>query len=63
MRLISYYELRPLKGIIYTRPGISKLIRAGKFPKPIQISPKRIAWLEEEIDAHIAGLVKQREAA
>ena len=63
MRLISFDELKPRKGILFTRVGLKKLIAAGKFPRPIQLSPKRIASIESEIDAYIAGLAERREAA
>lgn len=34
-------------------------IRLGKFPKPIRIGPKSVAWRESELDAWLAS----REAA
>ena len=53
MRLITYDQLKPEKGIPYTREWIAKLVKAGKFPMPVPLSKKRKAWVDEEIDQHI----------
>lgn len=31
------------------RTQIARLVKAGKFPKPIYISDRRKAWLEHEV--------------
>lgn len=37
-------------------------VRAGKFPKPISLSPRRVAWRETEIRALVDRLlVDERE--
>jgi predicted DNA-binding transcriptional regulator AlpA len=41
-------------GEVIDRTGIPKstvysMIAAGKFPAPIQITPRRVAWLENEV--------------
>ncbi len=33
-----------------------ELVRAGKFPPPVQISPHRVAWRTSAVQAHIDGL-------
>ncbi|SOC51008.1 transcriptional regulator, AlpA family [Chromohalobacter canadensis] len=43
---------------VLRRCGISnstlhRLINAGDFPAPIQLSPRAVAWIEEEITAWI----------
>lgn len=38
-----------------TKPTIRTLILAGDFPEPIQLAPRRIAWLESEISAWMAA--------
>lgn len=62
MRLLRYDDLA-LKGINYGRDHLRHKCKAGEFPRPVQISPKRIAWREEDIDAWIASLVRQGEQA
>jgi prophage regulatory protein len=50
MRLLDYSDLRPRKGISYTRRHLKRKCDAGSFPKPIPVSDTKIAWIEEEID-------------
>lgn len=63
MKLITFAALKE-KGHPYTRRHTDRLIEAGKFPAPIKIGDGRVgrvAWLEEEIEAHYARLAAQRE--
>jgi predicted DNA-binding transcriptional regulator AlpA len=63
MKLLSLDELRPKKGINYHTQHIKKLIKDGKFPRPIRLSGgKSIAFIEEEIDAYLEGLKAQRDS-
>jgi prophage regulatory protein len=39
------------------------LIKAGKFPKPIQIGARRIAFLESEVDEWIASRIAASRSA
>ena len=48
-RWLSYKELKPLKGISYSRIHLKRLEDAGKFPKRIK-SGARIYWYEHEVD-------------
>jgi hypothetical protein len=41
---VPYPHLRD-HGIHYTRVHLSRLVRAGLFPAPHQLSPNRIAWV------------------
>ncbi len=48
------------KPAVFDRVGLSdttvwRLARAGKFPKPIRISPGAVAWLESDIDDWISA--------
>ena len=56
-RLLTFNELKTLKGISYTRQHIERLEKADKFPKRIKIGA-RVYWYEHEIDEW-----KQSEAA
>ena len=33
-----------------SRTQIERLVRAKQFPQPVQLSPKRKAWIENEVD-------------
>jgi len=59
MKLLDYKRLRE-RGIPYTRVHLARLIKADKFPAPVSLSTKRIAWVEAEIDDWIAKLADQR---
>jgi prophage regulatory protein len=63
MRFLRYPELESLKGIPFTRVHIDRLEKAGKFPKRVHLSEMTIAWIEAEIDAHLAAKVAEREIA
>jgi prophage regulatory protein len=48
---LTYKQLKPLKGISYSREHIKRLEKAGKFPK--RIKPEggsRVYWWEHEVD-------------
>lgn len=47
--VLSYKELKSLKGIPYSRQHLYRLEEAGAFPKRIRIGAK-IGWYEHEID-------------
>ncbi|TBB88094.1 helix-turn-helix transcriptional regulator [Rhizobium ruizarguesonis] len=59
MKLLPYDELRPKKGISYSRPQIWRKVKDGSFPRPIKVGAGRSAWVDSEIDAWI----EQRMAA
>jgi prophage regulatory protein len=62
MKLLSYDELKPLKGIDYSKVQLWRLEKARKFPKRIALSPNRCAWAEDEVDAWIKAKVAARDA-
>lgn len=47
-----------LKRVGYSRSTIYQLIAEGKFPKPISLGERAVAWLESDIDAWIAARVE-----
>jgi hypothetical protein len=63
VRLIDPHALREEKGITYHPNHLRVLWKRGEFPAPFQLSPRRIAWLEEEIDAWIVAKAKQSKSA
>jgi predicted DNA-binding transcriptional regulator AlpA len=60
VKFLSYPELKSLKGIPYTRRHLRDLVAAGKFPRPVELSEARIAWIEDEIDQWQADKAAQR---
>lgn len=59
--LIIFSELKPKKGIPYCRDHLRRLWKEGKFPKPVDVGPGRLAWIESEVDAHIEAIVAKRD--
>jgi prophage regulatory protein len=53
LRLPSVLERVP-----YSRPNLYRLVRLGKFPKPISLGGRAVAWIESEVDDWIAERVK-----
>lgn len=51
----------PEKGIIYSRNYIDRLIKEGRFPKPVYLSPRRRAFVESEVDAWIKERADKRD--
>ena len=51
-RLLTFNELKTLKGIYDTRQHIHRLEKAGEFPKRIKIGA-RVYWYEHEIDEYV----------
>ena len=60
MLLLDNQALRE-RGITFHPTHIWRLVKAGKFPKPIKVGAQKNAWLESEIEEWIAGLVEQRD--
>jgi prophage regulatory protein len=63
MRVLSFPELRELKGIIWSRPHVHRLMDAGKFPRPIKLGKNTAAWLEDDIDKWISERMAERDSA
>jgi prophage regulatory protein len=63
MRLLDYDDLAA-KGIRYSRCHLWRLIKAGRFPKPVKLGDgARNAWVEMEIDAFIKARIAERDQA
>ncbi|MHB1087100.1 MAG: helix-turn-helix transcriptional regulator [Minisyncoccota bacterium] len=49
------------------RTGVSKRqlyteVAEGRFPRPVQLTSRRVGWVESEIDAWIEGRIARRDA-
>jgi len=64
MRMLSFAELKPVKGIPYCRDHIRRLVNAGQFPRPVKLGQRqnsRLAWPEPEIDQWQADRMAERD--
>lgn len=57
-RLIRRKEVQDKTG--FGASSIYAEMAKGKFPKSIQISERRVAWIESEIDAWISERIESR---
>ena len=62
-RFISYDELKPKKGISYSKTQLWRKEKDGTFPRRVKVGAQRHAWLEDEIDIWIAARAAEREGA
>lgn len=46
-----------------SRSTIYDAIKAGTFPKPIQLGPRSVGWLESDIAAWLAARIEQSRKA
>jgi predicted DNA-binding transcriptional regulator AlpA len=60
MRILTFEELGPLKGIPWTRDHVRRKCRDGEFPAPIQLSAARIGWIEAEVDRWLEERAQHR---
>ncbi|HWK87031.1 MAG TPA: AlpA family phage regulatory protein [Xanthobacteraceae bacterium] len=65
MKLLTFQDLKKLKGISASKVTIHRLAARGQFPKPIKLcngptSPNY--WSADEIDAWLAAKLEQRAA-
>jgi prophage regulatory protein len=51
------------KGIRYSPAQLRRLENAGEFPRRVQLSANRVAWVESEIEDWCEARAAAREAA
>jgi prophage regulatory protein len=61
MKLLSYDDLKPLKGIPYSKVQLWRLEKQQKFPKRVLMGPGRHGWAEHELDTWIADRIRARD--
>ncbi len=52
MRAIRIKEV--IQKISLSQSTIYAMITKGEFPKPFELTPGRVAWIEEDVDAWLA---------
>jgi predicted DNA-binding transcriptional regulator AlpA len=62
MTFLTFPELKSA-GVGYSRVHIDRLEKAGEFPKRVHLGANRVAWLADEIQAHMARAVTARSVA
>jgi prophage regulatory protein len=61
MKVLSFRDLREVKGINFCRVHVARLVKAGEFPAPLKIGARRIGWVEAEVDAFLKARAAERE--
>jgi prophage regulatory protein len=61
-KLISYKQLAKM-GVPFCRNHLRRMMSTGKFPAAVQISERRIAWVEGEVREWIAARLTARNVA
>jgi prophage regulatory protein len=59
VKLISFKDLGPVKGIPWGRDHLRRKWKAGEFPAPLKLSNHRIAWIESDVDRWLADKANQ----
>jgi prophage regulatory protein len=61
MKFLSLDDLHD-RGIRFSRQHLHRLIRAGKFPRPVKVGENTNAWVEPEIDQYQKDRIAERDA-
>ncbi|KGE78553.1 helix-turn-helix transcriptional regulator [Halomonas salina] len=61
MRLIKLKDVTSLTGL--ARSTIYKYISEERFPKPVSLGERNVAWVEEEIQGWILEKIAERDLA
>ena len=62
-RVLRFSELKPEKGIPYSRQHVDRLEKAGLFPKRVKLGPATVGWFDDELDALLEAKGAERSAA
>ena len=58
-KLLCFSDLRN-HGVLIGRRQLDRLEAAGKFPRRVHISERRVGWVAEEIDAYMSAKIANR---
>ena len=59
MRFLRLPEVIQISG--YRRTSIYELIKAGKFPAPVHLGPRAVAWLDSEVEVWMQERIDARD--
>jgi len=60
-RLLDRDDLHA-RGVRFSRGHLHRLMKSGRFPRPVKVGENRNAWIESEVDAWIAARIAERDA-
>lgn len=41
---------------------IYQMVAQGKFPKPVKLTPRSVAWVEDEVNSFIDARIAERDS-
>jgi len=59
MRILSKRQLKEL--VLYSPQHVTRLEKAGQFPKRVQLGPNRVGWVEAEVLDWLQSRLDSRE--
>jgi prophage regulatory protein len=60
LRILRRPEVETKTG--YPTSTIYEMMSRGVFPRPIQLGPKSVGWVEAEVDEHLEARIRERDA-
>jgi prophage regulatory protein len=63
MKILCYDDLKPIKGIPYSRTQLWRKEKAGDFPKRVRLGDLHYGWPEHEIDEWLTSRMAARDTA
>jgi predicted DNA-binding transcriptional regulator AlpA len=65
MRIITFKDLKTLKGIPFSREHLRRLEAVGKFPKRVRLTEggDYYGYVEKELDEYLAARAAARDGA
>ena len=61
MKILTFDDLKPVKGIAYSKLNLWRMEKRGEFPKRITLGRGRYGWPDHEIDAWIEERIRARD--
>ncbi len=61
MKILTVADLKPEKGINYSRSHLYRLVAAGRFPRPLRLGVGRIGFIESELDDWLEARAAERD--
>ena len=62
-RVLSFDDLKGLKGIRWSRQHMWREVKAKRFPAPVKLGENTVAWFEDEIDLWLDQRIAERNTA
>ena len=60
LRILRLPAVRAKTG--YPTTTIYDKMKRGEFPRPVELGPHSVGWVESEIDEHLRALIAKRDA-